>query len=70
MADGVETLGADLRTRVKRLEAKAKARRKQCKVRFSVIKKKNAFQKNYMKVGGKKLLRAGMVPARTWEPMR
>ena len=25
-----------------------------------------AFQKNYMKVGVKKLLRAGMMPARTW----
>ena len=25
-----------------------------------------AFQKNYMKVGVKTLLRAGMMPARTW----
>ena len=31
-----------------------------------IIKKNNAFQKNYMKVGVKKLLRAGMMPARTW----
>ena len=66
MADSVETLGADSRTRVKTLGAKEKARRKQCKVRFSLIEKNKAFQKNCMKVGAKKLLRAGMVPARTW----
>ena len=42
-----------------------KARRKKCKVRFS-LKYSQAFQKNYMTVGAKKLLRAGMVPARTW----
>ena len=42
-------------------------RRKKCKVRFSLIKTEfQAFQKNYMKVGVKKLLRAGLVPARTW----
>ena len=35
-------------------------------MRFSLIKKNKAFQKNYVKVGVKKLLRAGMVPARTW----
>ena len=62
----VETLGVDLRTRVKKLGAKEEARRRKCKVRFSIIKKNKAFQKNYMKVGVKKLLRAGMVPARTW----
>ena len=66
LADSAETLGVDLRTRVKRLGAKEKARRKKCKLRFSIIKKKKAFQKNYMKVGVKKLLRAGMMPARTW----
>ena len=66
MADSVETLGLDLRTRVKRLGAKEKARRKKCKVRFSLIKKNKAFQKNTMKMEVKKLLRAGMVPARTW----
>ena len=47
------------------LGAKEKARRKKCKVRFSLLKKK-AFQKSYMKVGVKKLLREGMMPARTW----
>ena len=46
--------------------AKEKARRKKCKVRLSRIKNNKAFQKSYMKVEVKKLLRAGMVPARTW----
>ena len=40
-------------------ESKEKARRKKRKVKFSIIKKN-------MKVGVKKLLRAGMMPARTW----
>ena len=66
LADSVETLGVDLRTRVKRLGAKEKATRKKCKLMFSIIKKNKVFQKNYMKVGVKKLLRAGMMPARTW----
>ena len=65
MADCVETLGVDLRTRVKRLGAK-EARRKKCRARFSLIKKNKAFQKSYMKVGVKKLLRMGLVPARAW----
>ena len=58
LADSVETLGVDWGTRVKSFGAKEKARRKKCKVRFSLIKKIKAFQKNYMKVGVKKLLRA------------
>ena len=45
MADSVETLGVDLRTRVKRWRAKEEARREKCKVRFSLIKKNRAFQK-------------------------
>ena len=52
--------------RVKNLGAKEKARRKKCKVRSSLIKKNKAFQKSFMRVGVKKLLRAGVVPARTW----
>ena len=56
MADGVETLGVDLRTRVKRLGAKEKARRKKCSVRFLLIRKNTAFQKSFMKVGVQKLL--------------
>ena len=51
LADSVETLGEDSRTRVKKLGAKEKARRRKCKVRFSIIKKNKAFQKNCMKVG-------------------
>ena len=65
LADSVGTLGVDLRTRVKRLGAKEKARRKRCKVRFSIIKEDKAFQKNDMRVGVKKLPRASMTPART-----
>ena len=55
LADSVETPGVDLRKRVKRPGAEEKARRKQCNVR-----------KNYMQQGVKKLLCAGMMPARTW----
>ena len=53
LADSVETLGVDLRTIVKRLGAKENARRKKCNVRFSLMKKNKAFQKNYMKVGSR-----------------
>ena len=67
LAGSVETLGVDLRMRVKKLGAKEKAKRKKCNVRFSLIKKNKAFQKSYMKVGVKKLLRTGMMPARPWE---
>ena len=59
MTDSVETLGVDLRTRAKNLEAKEKARRKKCKVRFSLINKNKAFQKNYMKVGGQEVVASG-----------
>ena len=64
MAYSVGTLGVDLRTIVKRLGVEEEARRKKCIVRFSLIKKTKAFKKSYMKVGVKKLLRTGMVPAR------
>ena len=43
-----------------------KSIRNKCKVRFSLIKKNKAFQKSYMRVGFKRLLRTGMVPARAW----
>ena len=65
LADSVETLGVDFKTRVKKLGAKEKSEKKMCKVRFSPVKKNKAFQKNYMKIRVKKLLRAGMAPART-----
>ena len=51
LADSVETLGVDLRTRVKRLGAKEKASRKTCKVRLSLIKKNKAFQKKLHESG-------------------
>ena len=66
LADNVEPRGVDLRIRVKRLEAKEKSRRKKCKDRLSLIKNNKVFHKSYMKVGVKKLLRSGMMPAKTW----
>ena len=66
LAESVETLGVDLRTRMKRLGAKEKARRKKCKLRFSIVKKNRAFRKSYVKVCVNKLQRAGMMPTRTW----
>ena len=50
MTDSVETLGVDLRTRVKSLGAKEKARRKKCNVRFFLIQRQKLFPKSYMKV--------------------
>ena len=67
MAGSVDTLGVESRTRIKRLGAKEKARRKKCWVRFSLIKRNKAFQKSYMKLGAKKLFKTGLVPARAWE---
>ena len=51
LADSVETLGVDSRTRVKRLGAKEKARRKKCKARFSIIKTNKAFRKELQEIG-------------------
>ena len=64
LADSVKTLGVDLRTRVKRLGAKEKARRKKCNVRFSIIKNNETFRKNYMKVAGKESNKAGQLAKR------
>ena len=59
-ADSVETLGVDLRTRVKRLGAKEKARRKKCKLRFSLIKKNKAsrswYERGWCQRGREKLV--------------
>ena len=46
LADSGEMLPVDTRTSVKKLGAKEEARRKKRKVRFSLIKKNKAFQKN------------------------
>ena len=56
LADSAETLGVDLRTRVKRFGAEEKARREKCKVRFSIFNKDKAFQKSYM---GQKVAMSG-----------
>ena len=45
MADSVDTLGVDLRTRVKKLGTKGQVRRKKCELRFSIIKKNKVFQR-------------------------
>ena len=50
MADSVEMLGVDLRTRVKRLGVQEMAGKKKCKVRFSLIIKKKVFQKSYARI--------------------
>ena len=54
MADSVETLGVDLRTRVNKLGVKEKVRRKSCKVRFSLIKKEQGFPKELHEGGCQK----------------
>ena len=59
LADSVETLGVDLRNRVKKLGAKEKARRKKCKVRLSLIKKNEAFQKSHLKLGDQEVVASG-----------
>ena len=59
-----KTPGVNLRTR--QLGAKVEERRKKCDVRFSLIRKNRAFQKNYMRTGVRKLLRTGLVTARAW----
>ena len=59
MADNVETLGVDLRKRVKRLGAEEKARRKKCEVGFSLMKKKKAFQKKLHESGGQEVVAIG-----------
>ena len=54
-AHSVETHGVDLRTRVKKFGVEEKAKRKKCKVRFSLIKNNKGFQKCHMKVGVKEV---------------
>ena len=62
MADSVEMLAVDLRTRVMRLGVKEKARRKKCKVRFSLIKKNTVFQQELHEGGGQEVVTSGQVP--------
>ena len=65
MATSVETLGVDLRTRTKQLEAKEWSRRKKCEVRFSFIRKIGPSRKA-TRTGVRKLSRTGLIPARAW----
>ena len=64
MADSVETLGVDLRTRVKRLGAKVKSKKEA--VQGEILAYQEEHESERRVEGVKKLLRAGMVPARTW----
>ena len=66
MATSVEPLGVDLRTRTMQLATKEKARNKKCDVRFSLIKKKQVFQKNYVSTGVRKFLTTELVLSRAW----
>ena len=66
LADSVETLGVDLRTKVKKFRGKRKSEDEVMQGEVLTHKENKAFQKNYVKVGVKKLLSAGMMPARTW----
>ena len=62
LATSVGTLGVDL----KQPGAKETARRKKCDVWFSLTRKNEVFQKNYMRIGVGKLLRMGLVSERVW----
>ena len=66
LADSVETLGVDLRTRKRTREqgAKEKARMRKCDEEVAIAKTNHVFQKNQMRAGVMKLLRVGLVPAR------
>ena len=63
----VGTLGVDLRTRTKQLGATAHARRQKCDVRFSFARRNRVLQKNFLRIGVRKMLRMGMVLANVWE---
>ena len=65
VAMSVETLGVDLRTRTKQLEAKERSRRQKCEV-ILVYQENRVFQKSHMRTGIRKLSRTGLVPARAW----
>ena len=65
VAMSVETLGVDLRTRTKLLEAKERSRRQKCEV-ILVYEENRIFQKSHMRTGMRKLSRTGLVPARAW----
>ena len=59
IADSVETLGVDLRTRVKKLGAKEQARRKKCKVRFSNFQKRKSVSEGVHEGGSQEVVTSG-----------
>ena len=59
MADSVETLGVGLRTRVKSLGAKEKARRKKCKVRHFAYQEEQGLPKELHEGGGQEVVTSG-----------
>ena len=64
LADSVETLGADRRTRTKNLGAEDGTRRRKCKQRPAIIERNKVVRKYYMRGGARKLFRMVMVLAR------
>ena len=52
MADSVKTLGVDLRTRVKRLRVKEKARRKKCRGEILAHQEERGLPKKLHEGGG------------------
>ena len=66
VADRVETLGVDLETRVKRLGVKEKNDKEEVQGEILAHQEEQGLPKELDEGAVKKLLRAGMVPARTW----
>ena len=66
MADSVETLGVELRTRVNKLGAKGKARRKEVQSEILAHQEEQGLPKELHEGGVRKSPRSGMMPARTW----
>ena len=62
----VETFGVDLRITTKQWGAKEKTKRRKCDVRFSIAMRNHVFQKKYMRIDLRKLLRMGLVLAGVW----
>ena len=67
MANSVDTLGVDTRTRIKKLGAKEKAKRKKCRVRVSLIKKKKSLSEKLFESGCQEAVKSGHGAAKTLE---
>ena len=66
LADTVETVGVDLRTREKKGWEQKRSEEEETQGVVLIHKEEKSIVKSYLKVGSRKLLRAGMVPARSW----